>query len=271
MRKFSLISLIFILVAFGCTHNISFDHGISGAKHYQSAGKPWSITHEKKIVRRGNGSVRFELRPNDTWRDAFKDSHRTEMRFPESGSGWYGFSLMIPDDGSYFGRKPYIGQWHYAGAGSFLRHKSLSPVIGQIFEESDRMLIRVCHDKGAKTFTIHDFKRGMWHDMIYQIKFSHKENGFINVWSNGKQILKYKGPTCYRGSDIFFKFGIYTRSDLKFSETDKPAIVYFDEYSLGGSYEEVDPSKGSHNKIDSPPDMIAFDFSTEVPQSWTTK
>lgn len=254
--------LLFIITAIfflsGCsssgrfnTFKHRFDRSISGAKFYQSAEKPWSIKHDKEITRSGNGSVRFELRAKDTWWDGFKDSHRTEMRFFESSSGWYGFSMFIPDDGSYLGSKTYVGQWHGVGEGSSVRGKAVHPPISQCFlgqYDNDIMGIKVYSDGGLEYMElIPDFPRGKWVDMVYHIEFSSGKNGILEVWMNGRQIVKYIGPNTYRGAVHLFKFGIYT---LRVGELNKPVVVYFDEYAQGPTYESVDPSQGENPKID---------------------
>ena len=250
--------IVFLFLLLGCssggfnTLKYTFDNSIGGAKFYQSAGRSWSINHEDKITRRGKGSVRFELRPEDTWWDSFKNSHRTEMRFNETYSGWYGFSMFIPDDGSTIGSKTYIGQWHCVGKGSRLRGTSVAPSISQCFigtiKYNDILAIKVYSDSGLKHIEmIPHFPRGRWVDLIYEIKFSSGNNGILNIWMNGKQVVKYKGPTTYRGAVHMFKFGIYT---LRPNELNKPVIVYFDEYCYGTTYESVDPSKGEIQRID---------------------
>jgi hypothetical protein len=244
-----IISSLFLLL--GCssggfnTLKYTFDNNTGGAKFYQSAGKPWSINHEDKITRVGEGSVRFELRPDDTWWDSFKNSHRTEMRFNETYGGWYGFSMYIPDDGSYLGSKTYMGQWHAVGKGSSQRGKPVHPAISQCFMgqfDTNMLGIKVYGDSGLQFMeVIPNFPRGEWVDFVYEIKFSSREDGILNVWMNGKQVVKYKGPNTYRGAVHMFKFGIYT---LRSNEMNQPIVVYFDEYGCGAAYESVDPSKG---------------------------
>ena len=255
-KRLLLIAAILMLLS-GCSATGSraltrtFDHNTAGAKFYQSAGKLWSISHETKITRNGGGAVRFELRRDDTWWDSFKNSHRTEMRFDESDSGWYGFSMFIPNDGSYLGSKTYVGQWHCVGKGSILRGRSVSPSISQCFvgqHDVNNLAIKVYSDKGLQFMeVIRDFPRGEWVDMVYHIKFSSGHSGILDVWMNGKQIVKYKGPTTYSGAVHMFKFGIYT---LRPNEFNKPVVVYFDEYRHGSSYESVDPSKSENVRAD---------------------
>ena len=257
-KKYFLYSIISLFLFLGCSSGVfntlkyTFDNSTGGAKFYQNAGKNWSINHEDKVTRDGEGSVRFELRPEDTWWDGHKNSHRTEMRFSESYSGWYGFSMFIPDDGSTIGSKTYIGQWHAGGKGSAVRGSGKAPAISQCFVGSsnynDILAITVYSNSGLQYMEmIPHFPRGVWVDFIYEIKFSSGKKGILNVWMNGKQVVKYKGPTTYRGAVHMFKFGIYT---LRPNEINKPVIVYFDEYCYGTTYESVDPSKGELQRID---------------------
>ena len=87
-----------------------------------------------------------------------------------------------------------------------------------------------------------------WNDLIYNIKWSKRDDGYLNFWINGKQVVYFSGQTYYirATKGPYFKFGLYAigaDSSMK-SETH---VIYFDEYRRGSSYEAVDPAQSDIN------------------------
>jgi hypothetical protein len=78
------------------------------------------------------------------------------------------------------------------------------------------------------------FLRNEWNDFVVQAKWSCKDDGFINIWWNRKQIVKYKGPVGYDDPlGPQFIFGLYR------DKTDKTYIVYFNQVKSGDRPEDV--------------------------------
>ena len=79
--------------------------------------------------------------------------------------------------------------------------------------------------------------KGVWHDFVYHIKWSYKDDGFVEGWLNGKKIIDYRGPVGYNDDQgIYFKIGVYR------NESEKTYVIYHDEYRRGNSFAEVDPA-----------------------------
>ena len=80
---------------------------------------------------------------------------------------------------------------------------------------------------------------------MIQAKWSCKDNGFVNIWWNGKQIVEYSGPVGY-DMELApqFKFGLYRDA------TEKTYIAYFNQVKVGNSSKDV-----------------GFDLSTAAPYS----
>ena len=58
---------------------------------------------------------------------------------------------------------------------------------------------------------------------------------FVNVWWNGRQVVRYAGPVGYNDDfGPYFKFGLYR------DDSDKSYAVYFNRVRLGGRREDVD-------------------------------
>jgi hypothetical protein len=75
--------------------------------------------------------------------------------------------------------------------------------------------------------------------MVYHVRYSYGADGRIEVWMDGKRVVTYEGPTASRdGADRFYhKVGLY-RDRWK-----EPMTMYVDNYTMGNSFDEVDPSR----------------------------
>jgi hypothetical protein len=99
------------------------------------------------------------------------------------------------------------------------------------------------------------FKKGEWHDFIYQIRWSahpaleanvenqsnsqwpgpRNPSGIVRAWRHNELIVDYEGPIGYF-DDIgpYVKFGIYARNDVS-----GPRVVYHDEYCHGRTLQQI--------------------------------
>jgi len=108
---------------------------------------------------------------------------------------------------------------------------------------------------------------GKWHDIILNIKWSTKQDGYFKQWINGKLVYHYKGNSSKpKGSINRFKFGIY-RGPTYDTPKDSTHIVYYDELryaskkceklgleDLGYSCKKLEDQKIA--KIDTPADYF---------------
>jgi len=85
---------------------------------------------------------------------------------------------------------------------------------------------------------------GNWNDILVNMNWTHKDDGFFKIWVNDKLSYHYKGPTKTKNDKPYFKFGIY-RSHLskwikKNKKSEVPAqVVYFDEVRVGKEKKDV--------------------------------
>ena len=114
---------------------------------------------------------------------------------------------------------------------------------------------------------------GKWHDIILNIKWSTKQDGYFKQWINGKLVYHYLGNTSKpKGSINRFKFGIY-RGPTYDTPDNSTHIVYYDELryasktceklkleDLGYSCKELENQKIT--KIDTPEDFFNNFFAT---------
>jgi hypothetical protein len=228
----------------------------------ESAKEAWSITIQDKIVRAGDGAVRFELRPFDGRHETFYKGFGSRAELSEwkikakmNSDVWYGFSMFIPDQYPAFeGKSMVCGQWHQAYNYDY---PPLSQNYDVTNEELHVMLIPArfwTSPDGTKHYSkkrglwkIKNFKQNMWHDLIYNIKWTTDDNGYFKLWHNGVLKIDFKGLTYIPGEKIgpYFKFGLYQMSVA--ASKSEIHVLYFDEYRRGSSYEAVDPAQNEKN------------------------
>ena len=80
---------------------------------------------------------------------------------------------------------------------------------------------------------------GRWHDIILNVKWTTKQDGYFKQWINGKLVYHYKGNTSKpKGSVNRFKFGIY-RGNTYGTPKESTHIVYYDEIHLAKKCEKL--------------------------------
>ncbi len=257
-HKTFLLLLINIYFIMGCATSTTytFDRIYAYPRlRIHSAQELWSIRIQNEIVRAGDGAVRFELRPFDSWR---KDgSSRAELmenfQALMNCDIWYGFSIYIPDEyPAMEGKSVVIGQWHQAAIWGF---PPLSQNYDVMKKELHVYLIPARfwtapdgtkhYSKKRGLWKINDFEQNVWHDLIYQVRWSGDDTGYFRVWHNGVLKIDHKGLTYIPDETVgpYLKFGLYQMGGSTKSQTH---VVYFDEYRRGKSYEAVDPAQNEN-------------------------
>jgi hypothetical protein len=215
----------------------------------QSPGKDYSIQSVSELRSSGETSLRFELRKGEHYSDLFgKTSFRSEVNardFPPLGSvRWYAFSILVPDDFPIEDNRLVLAQWHGADK-KYLGEAPRSPSMAFRYSNGS-LFITICHGadrivRDAKAvlsktlFQTEQFPRNAWNDFIIQAKWSCKSDGFVNVWWNGRQVVRYSGPVGYNDDfGPYFKFGLYR------DDSDQTYVVYFNHVSIGGRREDLD-------------------------------
>lgn len=214
----------------------------------QSPGQAYSI-QSASLPSSGEPCLRFELRKGEHYSDLFgKTSFRSEVNtrdFPPLGSvRWYAFSLLLPDNFPIEDNRLVLAQWHGADK-KYLGEAPRSPSLA--FRYSNGSLsITICHSadrivRDAKAvpsktvFQTERFPRAAWNDFVIEARWSCQSDGFVNVWWNGRQVVRYSGPVGYNDDfGPYFKFGLYR------DDSDKTYTIYFSRVRLGARREEVD-------------------------------
>tara|TARA_B100001750_G_C15453989_1_gene570500 strand:- start:59 stop:1438 length:1380 start_codon:yes stop_codon:yes gene_type:complete len=259
-------------------------------------------------VRFGEKSIRFELRKGDCGTDSggYNDctvwnektghySERHELgsndKFPSKGVTWHTFSFFLPED------FPIVGHYYeHISLGQFHGGPNNNPNFKWDVDEETYQLrrrtgcflkefIKKSGEKNSFNCSIgmpennrqdvisKQDLRGKWHDIVINVKWSRKQDGYFKQWINGKLVYHYMGNTSKpKGSTNNFKFGIY-RGATKKTPKDSVQIAYYDEIryakksckklnlqELGYSCEKLISQKISNAFIDHIPGKIKLEI-----------
>ena len=213
----------------------------------QSPGKPYSIEVASDLKRNGEDSLRFELRSGERWVDqTLMRTFRAEIatkEFPPAGAvKWYAFSVFFPTNFPIEDNRLVFAQWKEKEAflGTRLSPSLAFRLVAGKFSirllHSDEKVVRDAEAVPSEAlFKKSNFPLGRWHDFVVQAKWSYKDDGFVNVWWNGRQIVEYRGPVGYdEALAPQFKFGLYRDA------TEKTYVAFFTRVKFGNRPQDVD-------------------------------
>lgn len=227
---------------------VGFEDGKVPEVFVVKAPKDYSIQVQSEVVRKGKFAARFEIRKGDAFQDGsahegFRSELKDRYRATRGGEDWYSISFYLPKDFPIHGNRLVIGQWNAEPDDEAEEALGRSPPLSQRFINGE---FRVQLYKEPITvklplagrkilFRTKKLELGKWHDFVYHVRWSHKKDGFVKAWMNGKPIVDYNGPVGYddkRGP--YFKFGLY-RDDVP-----ETYVAYFDEYRRGKARKDVE-------------------------------
>ena len=216
-----------------------------------STGLGRQVTTEA-ISRLGTGALRTSLHRNDP---EVSTSRRTELvRDGIGGVGterWYGWSVFLPNDyqvdpnsfeilGQFHSQPDFhLGEQWRSPPGSF-------DISGSNHWEYqlnwDPKPLTIGNDPtagdppgGKQKFDMGEISPGVWTDFIVQAKWSYENDGILNIWRDGVQVVSHLGPNTYNDQAAhFFKLGIY-KPDWHWAPHKSVVdhrVVYFDELNL---------------------------------------
>ena len=224
MKNFFIIIIIFIFSTSASAKKfikVPKDVG-SGSKYTKSLTGKGYKKHGFQIVnkedghpvRAGNQSIRFEVRHGDCgmdkdgWSDCKNDRERHELSTigspMSSGEYWFSWSIYFPKDHqNLYPLSNAFGQFH---------QKDGNPVF--MFKELKKgyTIVRTITDKDSdyheQNLLTNDEVLGKWSDILINVKWSKKEDGFFKIWVNDELKYDYVGPTKSK-QKVYQKFGIY--------------------------------------------------------------
>ena len=259
-------------------------------------------------VRFGDQSIRFELRHGDCgihpggyndctiWnKESGHYSERHELGsvdyLPNKGITWHTYSFFIPEDFpilNHYYEHISLGQFHGGPNNNpgfkwdadeetyQLRRRTgcwLKEFIKKNGEKDSFKCSLGMKENNRKDVISKQDLKGKWHDIIINIKWSRKQDGYFKQWINGKLVYHYMGNTSKpKGSTNQFRFGIYRGATNK-TPKDSTHIVYYDEIhyakkscdklnlqKLGYSCKDLNDQKIANIYIDHIPGKIKLDI-----------
>jgi hypothetical protein len=202
--------------------------------------EPGAVVVTTDRARSGARSARITVKEGDVERLG-DDGQKVERAELDSGHYpfldrdiWYGYSFLLPQDFPIVNNRLVIAQCKQSDVEG-------SPLIGQRFRAGYHYLtIRPPGASGNDDIRpLPEIRLGRWVDMVYHLRYSYGDDGRIEVWMDGVRVVDYTGPTASKSAaDRFYhKVGLY-RDRWK-----QPMTMYVDNYTLGESFEAVDPAR----------------------------
>jgi hypothetical protein len=199
---------------------------------------PGAFSVQSEMVRSGHSAARITIHPNDRFEAGSDDgpaSERDELmeaeRFwSQTGRTYeYSFSLYLPRDFPIVATRLVIAQWKQLCEWGSCRPDN--PVLAIRYVGGVLFITRKNDDGAAKLFQSQGEMRGRWLDFRFVTRFSQSDDGAIDGWMNGQQIVHFRGVTAYRAARgypahgfFFFKMGLY-RDLMR-----QPMTIYLADY-----------------------------------------
>jgi len=177
----------------------------------------------------GDHAARFE----------YSREERDEWALPDVERGsehCYSISFFFPEDSPHPGG--IITQWHELPDRHLGENWRMPPML--VLADDDGIRMHGYHTSKALNtndqaikwpaegmFSLGPLTRGQWIDFDFHVKWSYQDDGFVEVWRDGKQMFSYEGPNTYndrRGN--YWKGGVYSWDDGARGET---IVLYHDD------------------------------------------
>jgi hypothetical protein len=171
---------------------------------------------------------------------------------------WYGFSTYFPDSWTTDTIWDLVAQMHGRpdlDIGEDYRNPFLA-----WYTDGDNITIHNIWDAKRNTYEsgsrVYDGQRDLWTgpilkeqwtDWVMHAKWSYLEDGIIEIWRNGVQIVNSIGPNCFNDErGPYFDIGIYKGWRDRYEPPGMVGtrLIYFDEIRIAGensSYSDVAP------------------------------
>jgi hypothetical protein len=199
---------------------------------------PGAFSTQREIVHGGHSAAQITLRANDRFEEASDDGPANErdelMEVPwfwsrSEATYDYRFSLYLPKDFPIVQTRLVIAQWKQLC--EWVSCRPDNPLLAIRYVGGVLFVTRK-NDAGQETiYRSQGEMRGRWLDFRFVIRFSQVDDGVINGWMNGEQIVRYRGVTAYRAARgypahgfFYFKMGLY-RDLMK-----QPMTIYLDDF-----------------------------------------
>lgn len=179
-------------------------------------------------VREGQKALQVTVKQGD---DPIRSGNdRAELVYmslePKGSEYWYRWSVMFPADYPSHPKWQLFTQWHQEGLAG-------TPPF-EMYVVGEEMRLRTGGHEGPLLWTA-PLARGQWHDFVLRVKWSDSDDGFVEMYHNGKVALpKTAAATQLPGQLNYLKMGLYRSREI--SQT---ASIYFDDVRMGTQMSDV--------------------------------
>lgn len=224
----------------------------------REAARADSIQIVTAPVRMGRHAAQFTVRAGEI----VSNGNRAEI-FRDNGDKagsevWTAWSLLIPRDFADVEWKPKlwqcIGQWHdqpdKTKGETWATFPGRSPSVAVYYTSKNGVsALEVwagTYGKGEaqKIIATMPIRKGEWLDLMFHIRWSQGNDGFVAPFLNGKPLVapdgschRAYGPNMWNAASHYLKIGLYRSSDILTTNS-----VYFDEIKIGASRAQVAPA-----------------------------
>jgi hypothetical protein len=224
-------------------------------------GWDWDISRQEcavvvtKPVRKGRYAARITLAPGDHGagkpRSELKlaDKEIERLHGRQGSEIWYGWSLLIPADYPDPPENQWqiLAQWHHRPREAVRPgdnpHVAGPPPLALHLEadEGQEILLLIARSSPTsppRTLATRPVRRNQWIDLVFQIRCSTGNDGFVAAWIDGHPFTagKVQGPTLYTPVANYLRIGLYRPKGVETTNQ-----VYLDELRIGDSYLAVAP------------------------------
>jgi hypothetical protein len=199
---------------------------------------PGAFSVQRGIVHSGHSAAQVTVRSGDRLEEASDSGAATErdelMEVPRFWSQpgrtyQYTFSLYLPTDFPIVQKRLVVAQWKQLC--EWVSCRPDNPVLAIRYVGGILFVTRK-NDAGETTiYRSESEMRGRWLEFRFVTRFSQRDDGLLNGWLNGRQIVQYRGVTAYRAARgypphgfFYFKMGLYR--DLM----NQPMTIYIDDF-----------------------------------------
>ncbi len=233
-----------------------FERGdLSGGWGNRDMARSDSIQVVANPVRAGRYAAKFTVRAGEIINNGNRAEIVRQNNDKAGSEAWYAWSFMIPRDFPDVEWKPKLwqclGQWHDqpdpARGETWDNLPSHSPSIAVYYTSKNGVsALEVwygTYQKGEtqKIIATAPVRKGEWLDLMFHIRWSQGNDGFVAPFLNGKPLIAPDG-SCHRacgrnmwnGVPHYLKIGLYRSSAITSTNS-----VYFDEVRIGPSRASV--------------------------------
>lgn len=164
------------------------------------------------VARSGRHAVRLHTEPGDDHVNGSDDWDRNDLALThqatdcfEGHEAWWAHSVLFPDDFVPAPGGATIMDFHHTGSGGN----------ANFHFNAFGMNLRL-HGFGGSASNPQEYrvelgplKRNAWYDLVYHLRWSSGQDGFMQAWMNGRKVLTHRGPTLYRGMQCYLKLANY--------------------------------------------------------------